>query len=67
MAERLLTIQEVADRLNVPTATIYGWNSRGTGPTYLKLGRHARYRLDDVVAWENAHTVGAEQNGAPAA
>jgi excisionase family DNA binding protein len=68
MTERLLTIHEVAERLNVPAQTIYGWNSRGTGPKYMKLGRHARWRLVDVIEWENAHAVEpAEQNGAPAA
>jgi excisionase family DNA binding protein len=67
MVERLLTIQEVADLLNVPVATIYGWNSRGTGPKYHKLGRHARYRPSDVVAWENEHTVETDRNGLPAA
>jgi hypothetical protein len=24
----------------------------GTGPPYAKFGRHVRYRLRDVVAWE---------------
>jgi predicted DNA-binding transcriptional regulator AlpA len=66
MAERLYSIQDLSDREGVPVATIYGWNSRGIGPTYLKLGRHVRYRLNDVIAWEDEDAIGAE-TGAPAA
>ncbi|WP_303288263.1 AlpA family transcriptional regulator [Marinobacter sp. SS8-8] len=34
----------------------------GDGPRFLKLGRHVRYRADDVLAWieENAHTCSGE-------
>ena len=30
----------------------------GNGPRFIKLGRHVRYRADDVLAWieENART-----------
>jgi excisionase family DNA binding protein len=50
---RHLTPQDLADRAGVPLATVYRWNSEGTGPRYMTLGRHARYRLADVLAWEN--------------
>jgi predicted DNA-binding transcriptional regulator AlpA len=36
----------------VPLATVYDWNSKGTGPRYFKAGRHVRYRLADVERWE---------------
>jgi excisionase family DNA binding protein len=57
MAEKHLTIGELAERENVPAATVYQWNSRGTGPRYLKIGRHVRYRLRDVESWEAGRTV----------
>lgn len=34
----------------------------GEGPRFIKLGRHVRYRADDVLAWieENARTSSGE-------
>jgi predicted DNA-binding transcriptional regulator AlpA len=45
---RLLKPQEVADILGVPVATLYGWRYRRIGPNGLKVGRHLRYRAEDV-------------------
>lgn len=58
--EKHLTINELADRLGVPVQTIYHWNKYGTGPAYMKLGVHCRYRLADVIAWEQSRLVGAK-------
>jgi predicted DNA-binding transcriptional regulator AlpA len=41
----------------VPLGTIYVWNSKGVGPKYLRVGRHVRYRLADVVEWERSRLV----------
>lgn len=49
-----LTRVEVATRLNVPVETLAYWGRNGRGPRYAKFGRHARYALADVVAWEQA-------------
>jgi excisionase family DNA binding protein len=49
-----LTISELAERLAVPVPTLYSWNSKGIGPPFLKLGRHVRYRLEDVEQWEKS-------------
>lgn len=51
--DRYLTVQQLADRYGFKAKTIYMWNTRGTGPPYVKVGR-PRYRLSDVIAWENA-------------
>lgn len=48
-----LTRQEVADRLRVKLSALNQWAHKGTGPRYALFGRHARYRLSDVMAWEN--------------
>ena len=50
--DRWITRQELADRYGVPVKTPAEWASKGTGPPYAKFGRHVRYRLRDVVAWE---------------
>lgn len=50
--DRWITRQELADRYGVPVKTPAEWASKGTGPPYAKFGRHVRYRISDVVAWE---------------
>lgn len=50
--ERPLTLQELAARYDVTPWTVYRWNSTGTGPKFMKIGRHCRYKLADVLAWE---------------
>lgn len=57
-ASELLTPQELADRCRVPLATVYRWNYTGTGPAFMKLGRHVRYSRSEVDRWL------AEQAGA---
>ncbi len=48
---RLLTTRELSDYLNVPAGTLYTWRSNGDGPSSMKVGRHVRYRGEDVEAW----------------
>jgi excisionase family DNA binding protein len=48
---RLLTIGEVAAYLSVPVRTLYMWRTNGDGPRGMKVGRHVRYRPEDVEAW----------------
>lgn len=52
-----LTIPELAEREHVPVDTVYKWNVTGAGPVYLRIGRHVRYRLADVIAWEESRAV----------
>jgi len=61
MGEKHLSMKDLAEREGVPVNTVAQWNSRGTGPRYMKIGRHARYRLADVIAWENSRVVDREQ------
>lgn len=48
---RLGNTEEVADYLGLPPQTLAQWRSRRKGPTYLKVGRHVRYRWSDVEKW----------------
>lgn len=50
-----LTIQELAEHINVPRSTIYQWRYRHQGPDSLKFGRTVRYRRDEVLAWLELH------------
>jgi excisionase family DNA binding protein len=47
----LLRPDELASLLGIPLATIYRWRSRGDGPCGIRVGRHVRYRRDDVERW----------------
>ncbi len=49
--------QEFAEQVHVPVATTYQWSSKGTGPRYIRVGRHVRYRQSDIDAWLNARVV----------
>ncbi len=51
MHDPLLTIQDVSAYLGIPVATLYQWRYQGTGPQAARMGRHLRYRREDVDAW----------------
>ncbi len=52
------TPAELAGQILVPVATVYQWNSKKTGPRYIRVGRHVRYRQSDIDAWLDSHAVG---------
>lgn len=47
-----LTMQDLATRLGVPLQTVRVWRTKNYGPRGMTIGRHIRYRLVDVEAWE---------------
>lgn len=47
----LLTPEQVSGYLGVPLGTLANWRYQGRGPAYLRVGRHVRYRTQDVTAW----------------
>jgi excisionase family DNA binding protein len=49
--DRLLTLAEVAERLQIPLDTVYRWRSAGDGPPGFKLGRHVRVRASELDRW----------------
>ncbi|MEN4420638.1 helix-turn-helix transcriptional regulator [Mycobacteroides chelonae] len=58
MEDQWLTRPEVGRRLRVPEKTLAQWAHLGKGPKYHKFVGRCRYRLSDVVAWENAQLTG---------
>lgn len=58
MNDRHLSPEDLAKREGVPLQTIYSWNKTRSGPPFMHIGRHVRYRLADVIAWEKSRTVG---------
>jgi excisionase family DNA binding protein len=49
--DRLLSVQDLADYLGVPVTTLYQWRYRREGPPGFRVGRHIRYRWQDVQDW----------------
>lgn len=57
MTERrkMATTAELAAYLDIPAETLRDWRTNGTGPNYLKIGKHVRYRWSDIDKWEQAN------------
>ncbi len=51
VGQPLLSPADLAAYLAVPLATVYRWRGRGEGPRGYRVGRHVRYRLDEVDRW----------------
>ena len=51
--DRLLTVEDLAEYLSVPVATLYAWRYHRQGPPGFRVGRHIRYRWADVEKWIN--------------
>jgi excisionase family DNA binding protein len=49
--DRLLSIRELAEYLDVPVETVRTWRANRTGPRGIRVGRHIRYRPSDVELW----------------
>jgi hypothetical protein len=53
-----LTQHELAELLRLPERTLEDWRLTHSGPPYLKLGRHVRYDVHDVLTWVTEHRHG---------
>lgn len=51
-SERLLRSSELADRWQLTECTVRKWRSKNIGPEYVKVGGSIRYRLDEVLRYE---------------
>jgi excisionase family DNA binding protein len=49
--DHLWSTEELAQFLGVPLKTIYAWRHRNLGPPAYRLGKHLRFRREDVEAW----------------
>jgi excisionase family DNA binding protein len=49
--DRLLTVEDLAEYLGVPVATLYAWRYHRQGPQGFRVGRHIRYRWADIEEW----------------
>lgn len=51
----LLSVDEVAEYLAIPVATLYQWRHKGCGPAAYRVGRRLRYEPAAVDAWLQEH------------
>jgi excisionase family DNA binding protein len=51
--DRLWNAERLAAYLRVPKSTVYEWRRAGEGPPALLVGRHLRWRQEDVDDWLN--------------
>jgi predicted DNA-binding transcriptional regulator AlpA len=56
--DALITLQQLAERLQVTPKVIYGLRYRGEAPPAIKVGRELRWRLSDVADWEERRRDG---------
>ena len=47
----LMDPPRVSAYLGVPVGTLANWRYKGLGPAFIKMGRHVRYRSEDVARW----------------
>lgn len=49
--EPLLTIEALAEYLDVPVTTIRDWRTDGKGPCAIRVGGRVRFAESDVLHW----------------
>jgi len=47
----LLNMEDLSALLRIPIGTLRNWRVTGDGPPGFKVGRHVRYRFEDVERW----------------
>ena len=57
MADVFLTEKQLAERHLRSSKTLRNDRVRGAYIPFVKIGRHVRYRLSDVLAYEQAHAM----------
>jgi predicted DNA-binding transcriptional regulator AlpA len=53
MDGRCISQNELAKRWQVSESTLERWRAERIGPSFLKLGGQVRYRLMDIMAFED--------------
>ena len=57
--DRLLTETQLADRWQKSPKTLQNARVSGTGVAFVKIGHAVRYRLGDILAYENSNLRGS--------
>lgn len=67
MADGFLSTNELAERWNLRYGILARWRQHGTGPAFLKFGKVIRYRLEDIIEYEQRtmHRLPDANNATP--
>jgi excisionase family DNA binding protein len=49
--DKLLSLADLSEMLDIPVHTLYRWRCKGDGPVGYRVGRQVRYRREAVGAW----------------
>ncbi|MCV2489454.1 helix-turn-helix domain-containing protein [Geodermatophilus sp. YIM 151500] len=58
------TVEDVAAYIGVPKQTLYNWRTQAKGPRGIRVGKHLRYRWEDVDAWLDEQADGPSAGAA---
>jgi hypothetical protein len=61
---KLLSQEHAAAYIGVKSPTLAAWRHYGKGPHYLKIGRAAFYRYEDIEKWMDAQRVVPDEEAA---
>lgn len=62
LAGTSLTSREAAAFLAASVKTLDLWRREGRGPAFIRQGRSIRYRLADLIAFQESHKVEPERD-----
>ena len=48
--------KQLADRWKIRTQTLQKWRVANEGPKYVKIGRLVKYKIDDIIKYEQTRT-----------
>ena len=57
--EPLWTTRQVCAYLGISVKTLYDWRTRKYGPKGHRMGKHLRFRREDVESWLELETEAA--------
>lgn len=63
--DRLMSIKELMERWEVSRRTLEIWRKEAKGPQPIDIGGKFKYRLSEVIAYENQNRVDQNSSGRP--
>ncbi len=54
---KLWSIKDLSEYLDIPVETIYQWRHKKYGPPGKRIGRHVRFRPEDIEMWLDQQTA----------
>ena len=49
--DEFISPHDLSEWLGIPVGTVYQWRYKNYGPSGYKIGRHVRYRRNEVENW----------------